>query len=276
MDGELILGAWKITCPPYQNKNPANHYLQLMKIFDAHFHIINPTFPLVKNQGYLPPSFTTDNYTEATRDLDICGGVIVSGSFQAFDQSYLIDALQILGNQYIGVANIPAHYDLKTLEKLNQSNVVGVRFNLKRGGSEKKTELERLSNQLYDQFGWHTELYVDAVDLAGLKSTLTNIPKFSIDHLGLSNTGLNDLYYWVEKGVRVKATGFGRIDFDPIPVMKQIYRLNPDALMFGTDLPSTRAQKPFSEADVKLIQANFSTTEQQKIFGENAKQFYQR
>jgi hypothetical protein len=45
------------------------------------------------------------------------------------------------------------------------------------------------------------------------------------------------LYGCVEKGVKVKATGFGRIAFDLLPVMKKIYDNNPNYLIFGSDLP---------------------------------------
>ena len=31
-----------------------------MKIFNAHFHIIDYKYPLVENNGYLPPGFTLD------------------------------------------------------------------------------------------------------------------------------------------------------------------------------------------------------------------------
>ncbi|WP_206367790.1 amidohydrolase family protein [Sphingobacterium chungjuense] len=78
-----------------------------MKLFDAHFHIINPQFPLVENNGYLPPEFVTTDYLEATKAYLLAGGAVVSGSFQAFDQDYLIDALKILGDGFVGVANIP-------------------------------------------------------------------------------------------------------------------------------------------------------------------------
>jgi predicted TIM-barrel fold metal-dependent hydrolase len=80
-----------------------------MKIFDAHFHIINPNYPLVKNNGYLPPTFTVDQYEKETNKFNICGGAVVSGSFQAFNQAYLIDALPKLGSNYCGVANIPVN-----------------------------------------------------------------------------------------------------------------------------------------------------------------------
>ena len=36
--------------------------------------------------------------------------------------------------------------------------------------------------------------------------------------------------------------------------------------MFGTDLPSTRAKRPFSEQDIELIQKHFDEETQEKIF----------
>ena len=52
--------------------------------------------------------------------------------------------------------------------------------------------------------------------------------------------------------MKVKATGFGRVNFDPIPIMKKVFQINPHSLMFGTDLPSTRAKTPFSKNDINL------------------------
>ncbi|MDZ4725560.1 MAG: amidohydrolase family protein [Nanoarchaeota archaeon] len=245
-----------------------------MKIFDSHFHIINSKFPLVENNGYLPPEFTVANYLNTTKDYNIIGGTIVSGSFQAFDQEYLIDALNILGKNFYAVANIPIGISVTELDRLNQANVVAVRFNLKRGGSEKIQYIIRLSNFLYEKYNWHTELYIDSKDLSSLKSVLLQIPKFSIDHLGLSKEGLDDIYYWVENGIKIKATGFGRIDFDPMLAMKKIYQINPNALMFGTDLPSTRANIPFTNNDVLLIEENFNTNELENIFFKNALEWY--
>jgi predicted TIM-barrel fold metal-dependent hydrolase len=87
---------------------------------------------------------------------------------------------------------------------------------------------------------------------------------------------LNDLYLWVQRGIRVKATGFGRLDFEPLPVLKQIHSINSEALLFGTDLPSTRADTPFSSKDTMLIKDNFSEDDQQLIFFENAEKWYAR
>ena len=77
--------------------------------------------------------------------------------------------------------------------------------------------------------------------------------------------GFEDLKALVKQGVYVKATGFGRIEVEPIAI-KELIDINPDAIMFGTDLPSTRAKRPFSEQDIELTQKHFDEETQEKIF----------
>lgn len=81
-----------------------------MKIFDAHLHIIDQRFPLVPNQGYLPDYFSCADYLKSVDQLEVTGGVIVSGSFQGFDQSYLIDAIKTLGENFVGVTQLPPRH----------------------------------------------------------------------------------------------------------------------------------------------------------------------
>ena len=66
-------------------------------LFDAHLHVIDPRFPLVPNQGWLPEPFTVEDYLARVAGLGLVGGAVVSGSFQGFDQSYLREALRRLG-----------------------------------------------------------------------------------------------------------------------------------------------------------------------------------
>jgi len=49
-----------------------------MRIFDAHFHIIDFNFPIIENQGYLPPSYVVEDYQNETANLNVLGGAIVS------------------------------------------------------------------------------------------------------------------------------------------------------------------------------------------------------
>ena len=60
-----------------------------MKIFDAHFHMINFDYPVKKIMAICRLNLKKD-YKVWQEDLNIIGGAIVSGSFQEFDQEYLM------------------------------------------------------------------------------------------------------------------------------------------------------------------------------------------
>jgi predicted TIM-barrel fold metal-dependent hydrolase len=205
---------------------------------------------------------------------DVCGGTVVSGSFQAFDQSYLIDALKTLGSSFVGVTQLPATVSDEEIIHLNKCSVRAVRFNLKRGGSEEVAHLSSMAKRVNEIANWHVELYVDSTDLPDLYETLIELPSVSIDHLGLSKTGLKTLLKLVEKGVRVKATGFGRVDFDVKAALNDLYSANPNSLMFGTDLPSTRAPKPYSDDDFLLVLDTFDSEGANKVLSGNAIELY--
>ncbi|KOS53469.1 amidohydrolase family protein [Rhodococcus rhodochrous] len=245
-----------------------------MPIFDAHFHIVDPRFPVTPNQGYVPPAFTVADYRERVRGLGVTGGAVVSGSFHGFDQSCLLDALSLLGPGFVGVTQLPATVTDDEITRLNDAGVRGIRFNIRRGGSESVDHLGTLARRVHDVAGWHTELYVDARALPELTGTIAALPAVSIDHLGLSAAGLPHLAALVDRGVRVKATGFGRVDFDVAPALRAVADRNPHALMFGTDLPSTRAPRPFLDADVEIVTDALGPELAARVLHDNAAQFY--
>ena len=225
------------------------------RIFDAPLHIIDSRFPLVANNGYLPAEFTTADYERRVTGLGVAGGAVVSGSFQAFDQDYLLDALGSLDGRFVGVTQIPATTSDERIVELDAAGVRAVRFNVRRGGSASLDDLDRLARRVHDLVGWHAELYIDSTDLAELAPVLAGLPAVSIDHLGLSAAGLPDLLRLVERGAWVKATGFGRGEVNVRAAMRQIIDINPRALVFGTDLPSTRAPRAFADEDVDVVRA---------------------
>lgn len=244
------------------------------KLFDAHFHIIDPRFALVPNHGYVPDRYTTNDYLERTKDYRLAGGAIVSGSFQAFDQDYLVDALARLGSAFAGVTQLPVTASDEEILELNVAGVRAIRFNLKRGGSEDVAHLDRMARRVFELAGWHVELYVDSRELADLYPTLSALPSVCIDHLGLSRNGFEDLLRLVEKGARVKATGFGRVQFDVPQALRDLNSANPEALMFGTDLPSTRAARPYSDSDFQLVIDTLGADSARRVFYDNAAGFY--
>jgi predicted TIM-barrel fold metal-dependent hydrolase len=243
-------------------------------IFDTHFHIIDFRFPVSENQGFMPPSFPVEDYRARTAGLGIAGGVVVTGSFQNFDTAFMRDALAKFGPTFLGVAQLPADIPEAEIMALDAIGVRGVRFNLVRGGSAGIADLDRVARRVYDLARWHVELYADAKDLAAVFDTVSRLPALSIAHLGISTEGLPTLLKLVELGMKVKATGFGRIDMDPAPAIQAIVAANPDSLMFGSDLPSQRARRAFEPADMDLIRANIDPALVRKVFYDNAVSFY--
>lgn len=248
---------------------------QPQQVFDAHLHIVDPAHPLIENNGFMPDPFTVADYQDRISDLQICGGAVVSGSFQAFDQGYLVDALRALGSSFVGVTQIPADITDQKVLDLHEAGVRAVRFNVARGGSAALSDLDRMARRVYDLAGWHTELYIDARTIdEELSRTIASLPAVSIDHLGMHAEGLSNLLRLVERGVKVKATGFGRVNLDPTAVMRAIVDVDPSALMVGTDLPSTRAQRPFENSDFDTIREALEPAQIAAVFWDNAADFY--
>jgi predicted TIM-barrel fold metal-dependent hydrolase len=231
---------------------------------------------LIANNGYLPETFTCDDYQERIKGYNLIGGAVVSGSFQGFDQCYLLDALEKLGPTFCGVTQIPLSTSDEEIFRLNNAGVRAVRFNLKRGGSEELKHLDRLARRVYELVGWHSEIYVDSQELEGLYATIIALPSVSIDHLGLSGAGFKTLLRLAGRGVHIKATGFGRVDFDVAAALREIYSTNKDALMFGTDLPSTRAPRPYKDEDLALVIEILGEAGAKKVLYENAVTYYAR
>ena len=243
-------------------------------IFDAHLHIIDPRFPLVPNQGYLPDPFTVEDYRARTAGLRVAGGAVVSGSFQGFDQTYLLDALERLGPGFVGVTQLPVTVADEEVRALDAAGVRAVRFPLYRGAEVVLDDLVRLGRRVAEVAGWHTELYVDARELPDLGPRLVELERISVDHLGLSRAGLPALLALIERGARVKATGFSRTDLDVPAALRAIAGVNPGALLFGTDLPSTRAPRPFADDDVRVVLDALGDDLGRRALHDNAVAFY--
>jgi predicted TIM-barrel fold metal-dependent hydrolase len=242
--------------------------------FDAHLHIVDPRFPLETNQGYRPDPFTVADYLDRTKHLGVVGGAVVSGSFQAFDTTYLTTALDALGPAFVGVAQLPSDVTVEEVARLDAAGVRAARFNVRRGGADVLAHLSDMASLVHGVAGWHVELYIDSTDLPELAPTIRRLPAAVVDHLGLSAAGFPDLLRLVADGVHVKATGFGRLDLDVPSALRALHAANPSSLMVGTDLPSTRAPRPFDEADLRLAADTLGAEAVSAVFHDNAIRLY--
>jgi amidohydrolase family protein len=159
----------------------------------------------------------------------------VSGSFQGFDQTYLLDALERLGPGFVGVTQLPADVSDEEILALDRAGVRAVRFNLRRGGA---LDVD-LAVRAHELVGWHAEVY--ATDLPAHEERLRELPRLVVDHLGMNPDGLAAA---VRLGAMVKATP--RFNGD-------VGAVDPDKLLFGTDLPGTRSRRRFDPADLELV-----------------------
>jgi predicted TIM-barrel fold metal-dependent hydrolase len=214
-----------------------------VRLFDTHLHIVDPRFPLVPNQGYLPEPFTVDDYRAR---ITTHGGAVVSGSFQAYDQTYLLDALERLGPGFVGVAQVPPDVSDEEVLRLRAAGVRAFRANLTRGTAP--ADLLDLSRRFEELAGWHLEVYADTRDLPPLPGV-----RLVIDHLGGPEAALPATLRLVEQGAKVKATRFGASDHDLAHSLKAIAAANPAALLFGTDLPGTRSPRAYVPEDLELV-----------------------
>jgi predicted TIM-barrel fold metal-dependent hydrolase len=199
----------------------------------------------------VPEPFTVEDYRTRTEHLSVTGGAVVAASFQGLDQTFLLDALEELGDGFVGVATVAPDVTDREVLALYAGGVRAYRVNLFRGGDE---DLLDLAPRLAELCGWHVELYVDGEDLPELAPRLRALPRVVIDHLGLTDNGLPTLIELVKTGtVHVKATGFGRAHLNVPHALRALADANPAALLFGTDLPSTRAPRPFHDEDLQLV-----------------------
>lgn len=241
-------------------------------MFDAHLHIFDPRFPLAENEGYLPNPFTIADYRKRMSRFDVGGGAVVSGSFHGTDQTYLEAALAELGEGWVGVTAVDLDATDEEIIELDRIGVRGLRFNVRRAAAD-ITGMTLQALRAHELVGWHVEVYIDGNMLTSLRPVISKLPVFSIDHLGMSAEGLPYLLDLVNRGARVKATGFGRVSMNVADTLRRIHAVNPEALMFGTDLPGARAGRPFEDSDVDLI-CDVVGTDMFKVLEDNARAFY--
>lgn len=244
------------------------------RLFDSHCHIIDHRFPIIANQGYTPPHFPLDAYLAQTKPLGVTAGAVVSGSFQGFDQTWLAEVLPKLGPNWVGVTQIPNDYPDAGILALNAQGVRAVRFNMFRGQIDSVADVVALATRVHAVAGWHAELYADAAALKPHAAALAKLPRVCIDHLGMTAAGVPVLLDLAAAGCRVKATGFGRVTLDVPRTLEAIAKVAPGALVFGTDIPSTRAARPFAPSDIELVETVLGPELSRKAFWDNPLALY--
>jgi predicted TIM-barrel fold metal-dependent hydrolase len=243
-------------------------------LFDAHMHIFDLAFLLPGNQGFVPEPFTADDYRARTAALGIAGGAVVAASTQGTDPAPLLAAAAALGPRFVVVAEAHPGQDDAAFAALAEAGVRGVRFNLWRGGAFDIPAMLAHARAAAAH-GLHAELYADAATLGPHVEALAALPcGLALDHLGMTQAGLAVTLALARSGVKVKATGFGRVALDVPAALEALSRAAPGCLMAATDLPSTRAARPFADDDLALISRVLGPDLTAAAFHDTAAAFY--
>jgi predicted TIM-barrel fold metal-dependent hydrolase len=220
---------------------------------DCHAHVIGPpeTYPYVAERSYTPPAASLEAYRSLHRVLGIDRAVIVQPSVHGTDNRVTLDAIAGYGQNARGVAVVDATVDDRTLVRLNEGGIRGLRLNVLFGGGVGMHALEPLAERIADM-GWHIQLLLDARDLVELAPRLRRLPVPAVvDHMGhmkvingIDHPGFQILIDLVREGVCwIKLSGNYRISSDgppytdAIPFAHALIEAGPERMVWGTDWP---------------------------------------
>ncbi|MBW7858028.1 MAG: hypothetical protein H3C43_07020 [Leptonema sp. (in: Bacteria)] len=255
-----------------------------VQFFDSEFHIFDRRFPLSKNYFYQLDSFTVAEYqSKLSQDLPILqleGGAIVSHRLQRFDQSYLLDALEKLGETYIGITQLPTDYAESAIESLHRQRVRGVKFELTANDLKRKIVISDFVKRVYDLVGWRVELIIDANDwndwsamVAELVQTVPTLVSLNGSWLSFSQ----EVFDLVAKGVRIKIIDTALDSSHIIALLKKLLSINSESVLIATGLPDLEEgnQKIWlNSTTLPLILDTFDDADTSRMLVQNAQRFY--
>ena len=106
------------------------------------------------------------------------------GSFQAYDQTYLLDALEQLGEGFVGVANVPPDITDREVLALYAGGVRAYRVNLFRGGDLDAGRARRALRRA--RAAGTSRSTSTATTCPSWRRGWRSVPRLVIDHLGMS------------------------------------------------------------------------------------------
>lgn len=236
---------------------------------DSHCHVFGPgdRFPYSPKSSYIPPDAPAEQLEALHAHLGFQRAVVVQASCHGTDNSAMVEALR-RRDHWKGIAILDGNETDDQLAEMTDVGVRGVRFNfvprLKAAQSldECRAVLSRVA-----KLGWHLVVYFEPAALPGITDFLRESPvQVAIDHMGLSPVDegvdgeafgrlaelMRDDRFWVKisGAERVSRAGPPYADVDPIA--RELLRIAPDRVLFGTDWPHPN-MTTHSPDDGKLV-----------------------
>jgi 2-pyrone-4,6-dicarboxylate lactonase len=224
---------------------------------DAHCHVFGPAdvFPYAPERKYTPCDAPKEKLFALRDFLGFSRNVIVQATCHGADNRALTDALKASNGLARGIATVKASVSDAELKALDEAGVRGVRFNfVKRLVDATPRETYVSIAQRIAKFGWHIVVYFEGHELADLTPFLESLPTtIVVDHMGRPDVtqGLDhpdfrryvdlmarnpNIWSKVSGAERLSASGPPSYD-DFVPFAREIVRLYPDRVLWGTDWP---------------------------------------
>jgi 2-pyrone-4,6-dicarboxylate lactonase len=223
---------------------------------DAHCHVFGPAevFPYAPERKYTPCDAPAEKLFALRDFLGFSKNVIVQATCHGRDNRALVDALSRSAGRARGVASVRPDIQRTELEALHAAGVRGVRFNfLKRLVDATPREVFIATAAKVAELGWHIVVYFEAPDLEGLIPFLKQLPTtIVVDHMGRPDIGLGvghpqfQRFLWLldqHPNIWSKVSCPERLSLagppydDVVPFAREIVRLFPDRVLWGTDWP---------------------------------------
>ncbi len=221
---------------------------------DAHCHIFGPAdrFPYSPRSSYIPPDAPKEDLAALHRHLGFERAVIVQASCHGTDNSAMVDA--IAGQDHLrGIAIVDGGVSDDDLRAMDAAGVRGVRFNfVPRLKAAQPLEERREIVERIARLGWHLVVYFEPDALPAVTPFLRDCPiPVVIDHMGRTPVDegpegpafarladlLSDDRFWVKISGAERLSQAGPPYADVDPIARELVRIAPDRVLFGTDWP---------------------------------------
>jgi predicted TIM-barrel fold metal-dependent hydrolase len=256
---------------------------------DTHFHVFGPPeqFPFLSTHEYTPPAAPLEHYLKMIATIGIERAVVVQPSVHGLDNSATLNAIKNSRGKFLGVGRIDDETPKDGLQRLHDSGIRGVRFNLldRPRGNVKLDVLDRCVDNIAG-FRWSVDLHIDMKNLLDQEKRIRDMPvPVVIDHIarvkpaeGMKQAGFQLLLDLIKlKHVWVKVSGadkicnktvhsyFGLPFVEVIPYAQAVIDAAPDRVIWGTDWPHSNNFAPGhtpNDGDLVDLLAQFAPDEQ--------------
>lgn len=228
---------------------------------DSHFHVFGPAerYPYSPDLRYKPPFAPLDDFLALSRRMGFERYVFVQPSAYGRDNTCMLDAMRVVGEQCRGIVDIDENVPDAELDRLNRAGVRGVRVNVNpikppEPGYSKTmlARIERLDRRCAE-IGWMLDFLTPGwltQELLPVMGKLKSV--FTIAHMGMflardgvTQPGFQQLLELLRHGEGrcwIKLTGVYRMSTAPgfadaRPLAQALIETAPDRIIWGSDYP---------------------------------------